>query len=53
MYSTLLRNIEYYSQLGNIIIQGDFNAYTNKVPDFVITDDCQFPKSNDLNYLVD
>lgn len=52
-YSKLLRNIEHYSKLGNILIQGDFNAYTNTCKDFVITDNSSFPKLNDDNYVKD
>ncbi|CAC5393200.1 unnamed protein product [Mytilus coruscus] len=53
VYSKLLRNIEHYSQLGDILIQGDFNAYTNTIPDFVISDEAKFPKSNDNEYSID
>ena len=35
VYSILLNEVEKYSRLGDIIIQGDFNAYTNTQPDFV------------------
>ena len=52
-YSHLLRNIEYYSQLGDILIQGDLNAYTSNIHDFVLTDDTQFPKMNDPKYVCD
>ncbi|CAG2257989.1 unnamed protein product [Mytilus edulis] len=53
VYSKLLRNIEHYSQLGDIVIQGDFNAYTNTIPDFVISDEAKFPKSKDNDYSID
>jgi hypothetical protein len=26
LYSKLLNNIEFYSQLGEVVVQGDFNA---------------------------
>ena len=52
-FSKLLANIEHYSQLGDILIQGDFNAYTNTVPDFVMSDDTDLPKSNDKQYIID
>ena len=42
IYSRLLRNIEHYNQHGDIVIQGDFNAYTNTVSDFVISDNTEF-----------
>ena len=42
-YSNLLRKIELYSQLGEIVLQGDFNAYTNVIPDFVTSDDSSLP----------
>jgi hypothetical protein len=42
-----------YSLQGDIIIQGDFNAYTNTNPDFVISDDSPFPVSNDQHYVFD
>lgn len=38
IFSTLLSDIEKYSKLGNFIIQGDFNAYTNTQPDFILFD---------------
>jgi hypothetical protein len=49
----LLRNIEHYSQLGDIVIQGDFNAYTNTVPDFVISNNTEFPRPIDNEYSID
>ena len=53
IYSRLLRNIEHYSQLGDIVIQGDFNAYTNTVSDFVISDNTEFPRPIDNKYSID
>ena len=48
----MISSIEYYSKLGEIVVQGDFNAYTNTAPDFVKSDDNQFPKSSDNNYFI-
>ena len=42
-----------YSSQGDIIIQGDFNAYTNTKPDFVFNDDTEYPNPEDLNYFLD
>ena len=50
IYSGIRRNIEHYSQLGDIVIQGDFNAYTNTVPDVVISDNTEFPRPIDNEY---
>ena len=41
VYSVLLNDVVKYSSLGEIIIQGDFNAYTNTQPDF-IDFDCKY-----------
>ena len=49
----MLRNIEHYSNLGDVLIQGDFNAYTNTVQDFVTSDNAQYPKLNDNAYATD
>lgn len=38
IYSILLSDIVKYSKYGDAIIQGDFNAYTNTQPDFVMFD---------------
>ncbi|CAG2254084.1 unnamed protein product [Mytilus edulis] len=35
IYSILLSDVEKYSSMGDIIIQGDFNAYTNTQLDFI------------------
>ncbi|CAC5402490.1 unnamed protein product [Mytilus coruscus] len=35
VYSILLSEVEKYSSMGDIIIQGDFNAYTNTQLDFI------------------
>jgi exonuclease III len=53
IYSRLLRNIEHCSQLGDIVIQGDFNAQTNTVPDFVISDSTEFSRPIDNEYSID
>ena len=48
LYSKLLNNIEFYSQLGEVVVQGDFNAYTGSTPDFVLSDNSPYP-----NYFID
>ena len=53
MFSILLSKIEKYSCLGEILIQGDFNAYTHTTPDFVELDDSSYPNSDDTNYFID
>jgi hypothetical protein len=52
LYSKLL-NIEFYSQLGEVVVQGDFNAYTGSTPDFVLSDNSPYPNSDDPNYFID
>lgn len=41
-----------YSKYGDIIIQGDFNAYTNTQPDFVMFD-FEHTSSDDILYQPD
>ena len=53
IFTTLLRKIEKYSCLGEILIQGDFNAYTYTTPDFIEIDDSLYPNSDDKNYVID
>ena len=54
LYSILLNDIEYYSTIGDIILQGDFNAYTCNEPDFVLFDnDSKQVNAHDKNYIVD
>ena len=53
MFSKLLRNIEYYSQYGEVLIQGDFNAYTSTSSDFVSSDESKYPHTEDDNYVYD
>jgi hypothetical protein len=48
-----LCNIEFYSQLGEVVVQGDFNAYTGSIPDFVLSDNSPYPNSDDPNYFID
>ena len=53
LYRTLLGDIEKYSSQGDIIVQGDFNAYTNTVSDSVIFDESEHSNSDDQNYVSD
>lgn len=54
IFSTLLSDIEKYSKLGNFIIQGDFNAYTNTQPYFILFDkDSHCVNGDDLHYQYD
>ncbi|CAG2247315.1 unnamed protein product [Mytilus edulis] len=53
MYSKLLCNIENYSQYGEVLIQGDFNAYTSTTPDFVYSDESIYPHAEDDSYIYD
>lgn len=52
-YAYLLRDIEHYSKLGDILLQGDFNGYTNTNKDFIIADNRNFPLLEDKYYKVD
>ena len=51
-FSTLLRKIEHYKS-GDILLQGDFNAYTFTSPDFIENDDSLYPNPDDTNYFID
>ena len=53
LYSKLLSDIEIYSSQGDIVIQGDFNAYTNLNPDYVTYDESEHPNSDDQFYIYD
>ena len=54
VYAKLLEYIEKYSKLGDVLIQGDFNAYTNTKNDFVSNDvDFHSSISFDVNYKAD
>ena len=54
LYSVLLNDVQSYSRLGDIIIQGDFNAYTNTKPDFIEFDsDSERVNIDDLRHNVD
>jgi hypothetical protein len=53
LYSKLLNNIEFYSQLGEVVVQCDFNAYAGSIPDFVLSDNSPYPNSDDPNYFID
>ena len=52
VYASLLENIQYYNQHGDVLLQGDFNAYTNVFPDYIISDKNQYPETDD-HYLAD
>ena len=49
-YSVLLEDIVKYSKVGDIIIQGDFNAYTNTISDFVLHDEFNHSNIDDVFY---
>ena len=53
VYSQLLQDIEIYSKSGDIILQGDFNAYTDTEPDFIQSDDSPFANDADSHYVSD
>ena len=48
VYEQLISDIVKYSSLGYIMIQGDFNAYTNTSPDFIKMDNHKHSISDDL-----
>jgi hypothetical protein len=39
--------------LGEVVVQGDFNAYTGSIPDFVLSDNPPYPNSDGPNYFID
>lgn len=50
----MLFDFEKHSELGNTIIQDDFNAYTDTQPDFVLFDkDSHCFNGDDLHYQYD
>ncbi|CAG2234819.1 unnamed protein product [Mytilus edulis] len=53
MYTHLLEGIVKYSKLGDILIQGDFNAYTNTMPDFIVNDEKSHSSNDDVFYKFD
>ena len=53
VYSQLLQDIEIYSKSGDVILQGDFNAYTGTEPDFIQSDDSPFANDTDSHYVSD
>ncbi|CAC5395574.1 unnamed protein product [Mytilus coruscus] len=53
MYTQLLEGIVKYSKLGDILIQGDFNAYTNTMPDFIVNDEKSHSSNDDVFYKFD
>ena len=48
-----MQDIEIYSKSGDIILQGDFNAYTGTEPDFIQSDDSPFANDADSHYVSD
>ena len=53
VYAHLLSDIEKYCKLGDIMVQGDFNAYTNTSPDYVSFDESKQPYVDDDYYVED
>ncbi|CAG2204204.1 unnamed protein product [Mytilus edulis] len=53
IYDKLLADVVKYSNLGHIIVQGDFNAYTNTKPDFIAFDNSCTSNQDDLQYISD
>ena len=53
MYNFLLEDIVKYSKIGDIVIQGDFNAYTNTLPDYVLHDESNHANDDDVYYKSD
>ena len=53
VYSQLLQDIEVYSKYGDIVIQGDFNAYTSTEPDYIMADEITFANYSDNHYVSD
>ena len=53
VYSHLLDDIENYSPFSDIMIQGDFNAYTNTHADFVLNDEVDHCNLDDVHYKYD
>ena len=52
VYTSSLEGIQMYNQYGDLLIQGDFNAYTNTAPDYIVSDENQYPKMEEC-YFVD
>ena len=48
IYAHILEGIVKNSQYGDIMIQGDFNAYTNTQHDFVLNDNSDHSVVNDV-----
>ena len=53
VYSHLLDDIENYSPFSDIMIQGDFNAYTNTHAEFVLNDEVDHCNLDDVHYKYD
>ena len=47
VYSQLLQDIEIYSKEGDIVLKGDFNAYTNSEPDYIPSVNSHFANDSD------
>lgn len=53
IYNQLLADTVKYSSLGHIMLQGDFNAYTNTKPDYVTFDESKITNLEDSHYVDD
>ena len=53
IYEQLLADVTRYSRLGHIIVQGDFNAYSNVKPDFISYDESNRSNIEDDHYVYD
>ena len=53
VYSKLLQDIEICSKEGDIVLQGDFNAYTKSEPDYIASDNSHFASDSDTYYVSD
>jgi hypothetical protein len=53
VYEQLLVDVVRYSSLGHIMVQGDFNAYTNTKHDFVFFDVFSRSNTHDVHYAYD
>ncbi|CAC5367693.1 unnamed protein product [Mytilus coruscus] len=53
IYNQLLADTVKYSSLGHIMLQGDFNAYTNTKPDYVTFDESKKTNLENSHYVDD
>ena len=53
VYSQLLQDNEIYSKEGDIVLQGDFNAYTNSELDYIPSDNSHFANDSVTHYVSD